>query len=114
VKPEAKAAEGSLAAPEVTRADASRQEFSWQIRRVHEPADTEYSSTAQLAMQGSVEARGASKAQPGETSCGASHMAWKLVKPEVNSRCESVVRRRFGKRGNSQCELEVAAADGAS
>ncbi|SPE18582.1 hypothetical protein SBA5_160066 [Candidatus Sulfotelmatomonas gaucii] len=41
-------------------------------------------------------------------------MAWKLVKPEVNSRCESVVRRRFGKRGNSQCELEVAAADGAS
>jgi preprotein translocase subunit SecB len=28
------------------------------------PVDTEYSSTAQLAMQGSVEARGASKAQP--------------------------------------------------
>ena len=81
---------------------------------MHEPADTEYSSTAQLAMQGSVEARGASEAQPGETSCGASQVVWKPVKQEVNSRCESVVRCRFGKRGNRQRELEVAAADGAS
>jgi hypothetical protein len=38
--------------------------LSWQIRRMREPAETEYSSTAQPAMQGSVEARGVSQAQP--------------------------------------------------
>jgi len=64
VKPEAKAEEGSLVAPEIAKADASRRLLSWQIRKMHEPAETEYSSTAQPAMQGSVKARGASKAQP--------------------------------------------------
>jgi len=43
---EAKAEEGSLVAPEIAKVDASRKLFSWQIRRMHEPADTEYSSTA--------------------------------------------------------------------
>jgi hypothetical protein len=46
VKPEAKAAEGSLEAPEVAKADASRKLLSWQIRKMHEPAEIEYSSTA--------------------------------------------------------------------
>jgi hypothetical protein len=64
VKPEAKAAEGSLVAPEIAKVDASRKLLSWQIRKVQEPVEIEYSSTAQPAMQGSVEARGASKAQP--------------------------------------------------
>jgi len=34
VKPGAKAREGSLAAPEITKADASRKLSSWQIRKV--------------------------------------------------------------------------------
>jgi len=72
VKPEAKAAEGSLAAPEIAKADASRRLLSWQIRRVHEPAEIEYSSAAQLPMQGPIEARGASKAQPEVEAHGAS------------------------------------------
>jgi hypothetical protein len=72
VKPEAKAAEGSLVAPEIAKADASRRLLSWQIRRMHEPAEMEYSSTAQPAMQGSIEARGVSKAQPGVETRGAS------------------------------------------
>jgi hypothetical protein len=36
--------------------------------------DTEYSSTAQPAMQGSVEARGTSQAQPEVAAHGASRM----------------------------------------
>ena len=32
----------------------------------------------------------------------------------LNSRRESEVHRRYGNRGNSQCELEVAVAEGAS
>ena len=72
VKPGAKAQEGSLAAPEITKADASRKLSSWQIRKVREPAEIEYSSTAQPAMQGSVEARGVSKAQPEVETPGAS------------------------------------------
>jgi len=74
VKPEAKAAEGSLVAPEIAKAAARRRLLSWQIRRVHEPADIEYSSAAQLAMQGSVEARGASQAQPEVAAHGASRV----------------------------------------
>jgi len=48
--------------------------FSWQIRKVREPAEGEYSSTAQLAMQGSAEVRGASKAQPEVETRGASRV----------------------------------------
>jgi hypothetical protein len=32
VKPEAKAAEGSLVAPEIAKVDASRKLLSWQVR----------------------------------------------------------------------------------
>ena len=49
---------------------------------MHEPADTEYSSTAQPAMQGSVEARGASKAQPEVGSTRRKPSESKPVKPE--------------------------------
>jgi len=72
VKPGAKAQEGSLAAPEDAKVGASRKLFSWQIRKMREPAEIEYSSAAQLPMQGSVEVRGASKAQPEVETPGAS------------------------------------------
>ena len=64
MKPGAKVREGLLAAPEDAKIGESRELFSWQVRKVHEPAEIEYSSAAQPTMQGPVEARGASKAQP--------------------------------------------------
>jgi hypothetical protein len=72
VKPEAKATEGSLVAPEIAKADASRTLLSWQIRKMQGPVDTENSSKAPPSMQRSVEARGASKAQPEIEKLGAS------------------------------------------
>jgi hypothetical protein len=114
VKPEAKAAEGSLAAPENAKADASRRLSCWQIRRVHEPVETEYSSTAQLAMQGSVEARGVPKAQPEVSACSASCVSRHRQSRRKNGRCESAVRGRCGNRGQPPARAGAAAAAGAS
>jgi len=58
-----------------TTAGESRRLLSWQIRKVREPAEIEYSSAAQPAMRGSVEARGASKAQPEVETPGASRVS---------------------------------------
>ena len=60
-----RAPEGSLDAPEDTKADASRKMFNWKI-----PEDARAGGKSnthrrrKLAMQGSVETRSASEAQP--------------------------------------------------
>jgi len=72
VKPEAQAAEGSLDAPEVQKPTQVGSCLAGRFRKMQEPVDTEYSSTASPAMQGSVETRSASQAQPEKQPRGAS------------------------------------------
>jgi hypothetical protein len=74
VKPEAKAAEGSLVAPEIAKVDASRK-----LLKLADSVDARTCGNGILidgmpAMQGSVEVRGASKAQPEVETQGASRV----------------------------------------
>jgi len=116
VKPEAKAAEGSLVAPEIAKTDDGRGCLRWQIRRMHEPVEMEYSSTAQPAMQGSIEARGASKAQPEVGPRGASRVHRDRQSRGAYSRCESEVARWFGRRAAASAswrlQQQTAQAEG--
>jgi hypothetical protein len=72
VKPEAQAAEGSLDAPEAQKPTQVGSCLAGRFRKMQEPVETEYSSTASPSMQGSVETRSASEAQPEKEPRGAS------------------------------------------
>jgi hypothetical protein len=65
-------------------------------------------------MQGSVEARGASKAQPEEISRGASRATWKPAKPVEEQPMRVGGSPLVWQTGDSQRKLEAAAADSAS
>ncbi len=75
------------------------------------PVETEYSSTVMPAMQGSVETRSASEAQPESRSQGASRAVDGPVKPEGgSSRSNPDVEASRGSRGSMRRKPREAAS----